>query len=125
MEHKSHAKLIKFESNSERDIFIGEHQGFNQKVRRQIILDKKEKKIIITDSIEKEDNLTLNLHLYPDTNIEKTKNKLKLNDSLIIETEEKAIILDTFYSENYGKITPSKAIQIKKTGKNLTTKINF
>jgi len=125
MEHKSYARIIKFESNSEKDIFIGEHKGFNQKVRRQIILDKKENKIIITDSIEKDNNLTLNLHLHPEIKIENTKNKLKLNNSIIIETEDKPIILDTFYSENYGKIAPSKAIQIKKYGKTLTTKIKF
>lgn len=120
MDHKTYARCLVWD----KEHFIGTHKGYGTLVSREILYNKKEKKITIIDKTTEDADVELNLHINKRVRIKKDKNSFILDGEVKIETEP-AEILPSLFSSEYGRKEEAQKIQIKKHGKEIRTTITL
>ena len=124
MENNTKAFCFQWQADKTQDIFIGKHLGYKPNIiTREIHYDKMKKEIVITDRLKEEAELELNLYFYPEINIEQKGKKVFLNKEICIECELEPVISTTIYSREYGHLSQTKRLTIKKKGNALLTRI--
>ena len=126
MEHKTKAICFQWQSDKIQDVFIGKHFGYSPNVlTREIHYEKRKKELTITERTKDNASMELNLYFDPMVQLKQEGYKIFLDNEVEIETEVQGTIEKALYSREYGHISDTKGIKIKKQGNNLITKIRF
>jgi len=126
MENNAKAMCFQWQTDKIQDVFIGKHFGYTPNiVTREIHYDRIKKQITIADRMKEEADLECSIHLHPEVKVRQEKNKVYLNDELMIEYDEEPTISKAMYSPQYGVKGETNKITIKKKSNALLTKIYF
>ena len=126
MQHKSKAFCFQWQSDKIQDIFIGKHFGYAPNIlTREIHYEKRKKEIIITERTKDDTQIELNLTFHPYVELKQEGKKIILNNEIEIECEELPSREKTPYSREYGHLSETNKIIIRKQGNNLITKIKL
>ncbi|MBI5797818.1 heparinase II/III family protein [Candidatus Woesearchaeota archaeon] len=126
MEHKTKSICFQWQTDKLQDIFIGKHFGYNPNIiTREIHYEQLKKEITITERTKEDALMELNFTFEPSIEIKQEGEKIILNNEIEIDCEEIPSIEITPYSQEYGQLSETKKITIKKQGNNLITKIKL
>ncbi len=124
MENNTKAFCFQWQSDSIQDIFIGKHIGYAPNtVTREIHYEKRNKEITITDRLKEEASIELNFYFHPERKIKKEKNKIILDEELVLECESEPFLNKCLYSREYGHLGETNCVTLQKKGNAIVTKI--
>ncbi len=123
MREKAYPKVLKWESNEDKDIFEAEHCGYQPIThRRRIVFDKKKKSWTINDFLKGNGQhlVEIYFHLAPNVKAKLKENRIELigfknnlSLSFLGETKLNHEILNGFVSPSYGLKKKSSIIKFK------------
>ena len=126
MEHKTKAICFQWQSDKIQDVFIGKHFGYSPNVlTREIHYEKRKKEITITERLKDDAAMELNVYFDPSVKVKQEGYKIFLDEEIEMEIETPGTIEKAIYSREYGHISDTKGVKIKKQGNNLITKIRL
>ncbi|MHC4123969.1 MAG: heparinase II/III domain-containing protein [Planctomycetota bacterium] len=126
---ETRCRCLKWKTSADKDVFIGEHYGYEKLTppithRREIVLDKTTKQLIIADKltaqgpVQKDLSMEWNFMLHPDCKVtKKTDGSITIvnKDTKVTFTNKNgnAVITDGWYSPAYGVRLHSERIRIE------------
>ncbi len=126
MGHKSKALCFQWQSDKIQDVFIGKNFAYTPNIlTREIHYEKRKKELTITERTKEDATMELHLTFDPSVHLRVEGKQVILNEEIEISCEVIPIVEKTPFSREYGAISQTNKIVLKKEGNNLITKISF